>query len=283
MKQYLNIINSVSNQLDCYSPLVLEQDFKDYVGVSIDSYKKKLKNISIGLKGWKLPDEKLGPVNEPDLHLNTLWFRANESFKISEVKFPWSNELSTLSVSELIQINETNRFKVNKLAQINEFNSFRNNRWVDKAEVYQEFINLFALNGIIDHNYDSFLSVENDINNITTYYTEQGLEVHDYLDINEFYHALYWQNQYGEDWIEVYVALQSFRAGYAILNDIESIIFHGRETIFCRTPSRLFLYEYYDLVFTVKWLNPRSNLGKIKLFHNFKHQINEQERYKHAA
>lgn len=283
MKRYNDIIHSYSDKLNRYSKLISEQDFKDYVGVSIFDYEKRLQNLSLGLKDWKFADAEIDRTIEPNICLNTVWHRNSDPYTASAVYFTQQNEVLTAPSGVYLQVKEPHRFADVLYTQANEVKIYPNSHWTVKAEAYQGVIDHFTVNGIIDSDYDSFQGVQDEISKIKTYFAAQGLEADDFLDIHDLSNALYWRKQYGAEWKEVYVALNTLRAGYAVLDDIEEIVFHGRDKVFCTSPTRIFLFEYFDLLFTVKWVSSESDSLEINPFLNVNNRSNEQKKYKCAA
>jgi len=68
----------------------------------------------------------------------------------------------------------------------------------------------------------------------------------------EFDYVLSLQDQYGEHWYEVYKYFKEMRRTYNVLLELERHLLKEQQELFSSSSTRLFRFEYYDLMFTVK-------------------------------
>ena len=60
------------------------------------------------------------------------------------------------------------------------------------------------------------------------------------------------QYQYGDGWFEVYQYVKEIQQTFKVLLEIERLLFKEQQEKFINSSTRLFRFEYYDLMFTVK-------------------------------
>jgi hypothetical protein len=69
------------------------------------------------------------------------------------------------------------------------------------------------------------------------------------------------QYQYGDGWFEVYQYVKEIQQTFKVLLEIERLLFKEQEEKFVNSSTRLFRFEYYDLMFTVKKWNVNDQVS----------------------
>lgn len=205
MRAFKDIIRSKYIELDDIKTVISDDVFRQYVGISLNTFENKLFKIDNAIDQFAFKIQK--PVE------------INYSIKQQDYKSNYSQQVNILSNTNTCpkpQITSCKKISIEEL-----YTSFS----------FQFFPDLFS----IQENHKDF--------------AEFVIEVEPQKD-SLFIRTL--KETYGDDWEIVYEHLIGFKQVFSILLSIEQLLFNEQNEQYHNSCSRLFKYEYYDLMSTLK-------------------------------